>query len=92
MHIKDVRGSIPLLKDAVGDVIVLPASKIAAELGNVRAQNICLLGALVTMLELRDINWEDIITENVPPKLLDINLRAFRAGRDLCVPGRPTDD
>lgn len=74
-----------LLKEAVGDVTVLPASKIAAELGNVRAQNICLLGALITVLGLRDINWEDIITENVPPKMLDMNLRAFRAGRDLCV-------
>lgn len=72
--------AVEALRSAVGNIIVLPASRIAEELGNIRAQNICLLGALITVLGLRDIEWEKIISENVPPKMLEINLKAFRAG------------
>lgn len=72
--------AVEALRSAVGNIIVLPASRIAEELGNIRAQNICLLGALIAVLGLRDIEWEKIISENVPPKMLEINLKAFRAG------------
>jgi indolepyruvate ferredoxin oxidoreductase beta subunit len=68
------------LKKAAGNVTVIPASEIAEKLGSIKAQNICLLGALVKALELNDFDWEGLITSMVPPKTVDINLKAFRAG------------
>lgn len=72
-----------ILKKVVGDVRVLPAGTIAADLGDIRAQNMCLLGALVSALELNGVDWERVISENVPPKTRELNLKSFAAGREL---------
>ena len=75
--------------DAIGAVsaafetVTVPAADIAAGLGNVRVMNVVLLGALVKSLGLGDlpgVKWEDVVASQVPAKLRDINLEAFRAG------------
>lgn len=71
------------LKRAVGSVTVIAASDIAQSLGSIKAQNICLLGALVKALELPQFDWNGLIASMVPPKTVDINLRAFAAGFDF---------
>ncbi len=68
------------LTELVGKVTVIPASKIAEELGSIKAQNICLLGALVKQLGLTETDWEKLISESVPAKTIDINLAAFKRG------------
>ena len=62
--------------------IVIPAGEIAAGLGNVRVMNIVLLGALVNTIasDLSAVDWENVIASQVPEKLLNVNLEAFRAG------------
>jgi len=70
------------LTQLVGKVSVIPASRIAEELGSIKAQNICLLGALVKLLKLDEPDWEALIRENVPAKTIDLNLAAFRKGYD----------
>ncbi len=72
-----------VLKKAVGNVTVIPASRIAAELGSIRSQNICLLGALVAALDLGGIDWEKLVESSVPPKTAEVNVKAFRAGYEL---------
>ena len=59
----------------------LDAAKIAMELGSAKCMNIVLFGAMTKALELDDIDWEEIIKETVPPKFLELNLAALRAGR-----------
>ena len=59
----------------------LDAAKIAMDLGSAKCMNIVLFGAMTKALELDDIDWEEIIRETVPPKLLELNLVAYRAGR-----------
>ena len=59
----------------------LNAAKIAMELGSAKCMNIVLFGAMTKALELDDIDWEQIIRETVPPKFLELNLAAYRAGR-----------
>ena len=59
----------------------LDAAKIAMELGSAKCMNIVLFGAMTKALELDDIDWEEIIRETVPPKFLELNLAAYRAGR-----------
>ena len=59
----------------------LDAAKIAMDLGSAKCMNIVLFGAMTKALELDDIDWEEIIRETVPPKFLELNLAAYRAGR-----------
>ena len=57
----------------------LDAAQIAEELGNAKCMNIVLFGALTHALGMEDIDWEEIIRETVPPKFLELNLKAYRA-------------
>lgn len=60
--------------------LTLPAADIALSLGSARCMNVVLFGALTKALALDAVDWEDVIRQTVPPKSLDLNLRAFRAG------------
>lgn len=68
------------IKKAASRVYTLNASEMAAELGNVKAANVILLGALVKLMGLDDIDWEDIIRKNVKEKFVELNLKAFQVG------------
>ena len=59
----------------------LDAAKIAMDLGSAKCMNIVLFGAMTKALALDGIDWEEIIRETVPPRFLDLNLAAYRAGR-----------
>lgn len=60
--------------------LVIDATKIATDLGNAKAMNIVMLGALVKLMNLEDLDFESAIRENVKPKFIDLNLEAFRLG------------
>lgn len=70
------------IKKAVERVHTLNASQLAADLGNVKAANVILLGTLVKLMGLEDIDWPDIIRKNVKEKFVDLNLKAFQVGMD----------
>ncbi|MFC2165729.1 indolepyruvate oxidoreductase subunit beta [Acidobacteriota bacterium] len=61
----------------------MDATQKAMEIGNVKAVNILLLGALSSLLEVSQSIWEDVITKYVPDKYRELNLRAFHEGRVL---------
>ena len=62
--------------------IAIPASDIALELGNPKCMNVVLFGAMCDSLGCPNIDWEQIVAETVPAKVKDLNLQAFRAGRE----------
>lgn len=64
-------------------VIAVNAADIAEKLGNIRAQNIVLLGAMTELLELNEVNWEDLVARYVPAKTKDLNLAAYREGQKI---------
>lgn len=64
------------------ECIAVDASSIAAEAGNVKASNIALLGAASGITGVSPDIWEEAIRQIVPPKFVDVNLRAFRMGRN----------
>ncbi|MDR3321209.1 MAG: indolepyruvate oxidoreductase subunit beta [Synergistaceae bacterium] len=68
------------LRAEVPGLSVVRAGGIALELGNVKAQNIVLLGALVRGMKLDDIDWRAVLKELIPQRMLDLNTRAFEAG------------
>ena len=71
------------LADAAQTVYYINATEKAQELGNVKAVNILLLGALSSLFEISPTLWEEVITKYVPDRFRDLNLRAFQAGREL---------
>lgn len=76
-------GVIEYLHKLVDDCLSLNAGQIAEELGNIKAQNVVLLGALIKKLGLEDIDWPGIITKMVPEKFKELNLKAYEAGHSL---------
>jgi indolepyruvate ferredoxin oxidoreductase beta subunit len=75
---------------ATDHVAYVDGSAIATELGNVRAANVVLLGALSALMERERLGgpaltpevWLGVIEARVPAKYLEVNRRAFQAGRE----------
>jgi len=65
------------------DVHAVNAFEIANELGNSQLENIILMGVLSRYLPFIQSVWETIIKESVPVKTIDLNITAFRKGREL---------
>lgn len=65
------------------DFTLVDGLKIAAETGNPRVANTVLLGAVSRHLEIEVAVWQQAVGKMVPAKALEINLRAFQAGRSL---------
>jgi len=74
-------GVIEAIKEKA-DTWVVDAANIAMELGNAKVMNIVLLGALVKAMDLTDIDWEQVIRNNVKEKFADINVKAFQRGME----------
>jgi len=55
---------------------------LAEQAGNARSSNIVMVGAVSSFLSLPESLWESKIKEILPPKLVDLNLKAFHLGRD----------
>ncbi len=78
----------PYPKDAVDflnskgfDVRTIKATDIAVELGNHRAANTVMLGALAERLDIPHAVWEKTLEERIPERLLELNRKAFAEGR-----------
>lgn len=66
--------------------IALPAFENALKIGNSRAQNVIMLGALSTFLPFEDSLYEEAIRAGFKPKYVDINIKAFNLGKELASP------
>ena len=68
----------------------IPGPQLAAQVGNPRTANVVLLGALSALMERQSTvspqvpvdTWLSVIIERVPPKYVELNQRAFAAGRE----------
>ncbi|EHM10533.1 2-oxoacid:ferredoxin oxidoreductase, gamma subunit [Thermanaerovibrio velox DSM 12556] len=72
-----------MFRRKVKDVKIFDAGKVAQDLGNVKAQNVVLLGALIKAMGLDAINWEEVLAEVVPARFLELNVKALKAGMEL---------
>jgi len=64
-------------------VLLVGATTRALELGNHRAANVILLGALAAHLDIPGEVWEATLRERIPERLQELNLKAFAAGREM---------
>lgn len=55
--------------------------EIAEGLGDARAANVVLLGALSALLDMEEDVWDEVLQMRIPPKYLSLNRKAFQVGR-----------
>jgi indolepyruvate ferredoxin oxidoreductase beta subunit len=70
----------PMLRP--GGVLVPPDAVSEAALPNRRSLNVALLGALSARLDLAEAHWLDAIRAALPERLHEVNVKAFRLGRE----------
>ena len=75
--------AIDFLQGKGFNVVDVHATEKAIELGNHRAANVVLLGALSESLDIPDEVWEKTFHDRIPEKLLSLNLQAFASGKSL---------
>ena len=63
-------------------VVSVPATTKAIEIGNHRAANVILLGTLAAHLDIPPEVWDRTLSERIPERLLELNKKAFAAGRE----------
>ncbi len=61
-------------------VYSLDGLTIAKKLGNSKVLNSVILGLSAKYIGFSEQEWLDVITKTVPPKTIDINVAAFKAG------------
>ena len=62
------------------DVTLVDALALAKEAGNTKAVNVVLIGLMAKNTDIPYEQWVNTIRTTVPPKFLDINLKAFDLG------------
>lgn len=65
------------------DVTSLDALALAKQAGSIKAVNVVLIGVMAKNTDIPYENWVEVIRDTVPPKFLDVNLKAFELGYNL---------
>ena len=69
-----------VLKDMGVNLKSINALEIAKACGNIKAVNVVMIGLLAKSTSIAREIWLEALKEVIPPKLLDVNIRAFEAG------------
>jgi indolepyruvate ferredoxin oxidoreductase beta subunit len=70
-----------IIRSRIGNFYLVKGTEIALQLGDVRAANVVLLGAISRLFEVKGDIWLKTILNYLPPKVHELNRRAFSAGR-----------
>ncbi|MBM7624420.1 indolepyruvate oxidoreductase subunit beta [Sporohalobacter salinus] len=73
---------IDRLKTIGQQVISFDALQLARDLGNQRVVNTILIGKFANFSDISNGSFKEIIAENVPPKTVELNLKAFEVGNE----------
>lgn len=61
-------------------VVSLDAMEEAKKLGNAKVFNTIIIGVAAKHMKFQKEKWEEVIKNTVPPKTIEINLKAFQTG------------
>jgi len=64
------------------NLYLVKGTEIALQAGDVRAANVVLLGAMSKLFTIQDTLWLDTILGHLPPKVHDLNRKAFATGKE----------
>ena len=68
---------------AKADLTAVDALSLAKEAGNIKAVNVVLIGIMAKNTDIPYEKWIETIKATVPPKFIDVNLKAFELGYNL---------
>ncbi len=68
---------------------IIPGTQIAQEMGNPQVLNVLLVGFLSVFLDIEEARYVEDLSQRVPPKVLQLNLKAFARGREEALARRP---
>ena len=71
-----------VLAGRAGTIYWIEGLALAETLGNVRTLSVVMVGALSAFLPMKEETWLRALEQRVPPKLYDLNRKAFAAGRE----------
>ena len=71
-----------MLQRYAAKVYIIPATDIARDLGNPQVLNVLLIGFLSCFLDIDEDSYIDDLSQRVPPRFLQLNLKAFSRGRE----------
>ena len=72
------------IKKYTDNLIEIDALSLAEKAGNSKAVNVILIGAMAKNMPAVDKEvWIKALTESVPPKFLELNLKAFEMGYNI---------
>jgi indolepyruvate ferredoxin oxidoreductase beta subunit len=72
---------VDIVKNTFKSVKLVNARDIALKAGNIRTENIALLGVLSLYLPIDVSIWENVIRDSFPQKAAEANIKAFHSGR-----------
>ena len=73
-------GVLASIRAAGADISELDALDLAVKAGTSKAVNVVLIGAMAKNTDLDEEVWKNALRECVPPKFLELNLKAFDLG------------
>ncbi|MDO5396366.1 MAG: indolepyruvate oxidoreductase subunit beta [bacterium] len=65
------------------EVTAVDAIPLAEQAGTIKAVNVVLIGLLARSMDIEKEVWLEVIKECVPPKFLEMNLKAFESGYSI---------
>jgi len=65
------------------DTALVDALSLAEKAGNSKAVNVVLIGVMASKTDIPYENWIEVIKTTVPPKFLEVNLKAFELGYNI---------
>lgn len=70
-----------LMKEHFPRTTLIDGVELAKEAGNPKTVSTVILGHLSRYIDIPDDTWADVMKDRLPPKILQVNLKAFEAGR-----------
>jgi indolepyruvate ferredoxin oxidoreductase beta subunit len=71
-----------MIRSKIKNFYLVKGTEIALQLGDVRAANVVLIGAISKFFELNEDLWLKTILNYLPAKVHELNKKAFSAGRE----------
>lgn len=65
------------------DLTTVDAASLATEAGSIKTVNVVLIGVMATSTDIPYEDWIETIRNTVPPKFVELNIKAFDLGYNL---------
>ncbi len=75
------QGIPEIISSKFKDFYLVKGTEIALQIGDARAANVVLLGAMSRFFDIKEEVWLDTILKYLPPKVHELNRKAFATGR-----------